>query len=35
MVIMHVKKNELSTKLIAEDFEKMSNDIILPLASFK
>ena len=35
MVIMHIKKNELSTKIIASDFDMTSNDIILPLPSFK
>ena len=35
MIIMHIKKNDLSTKIISEDFEKMTNDIILPLNSFK
>jgi len=35
MVIMHIKKNDLSTKIISDDFEKMTNDIILPLGSFK
>ena len=35
MVILHIKKNDLSTKIISDDFEKMSNDIILPLNSFK
>lgn len=32
---MHIKKNDMSTKIISSDFEKMSNDIILPLNSFK
>ena len=35
MVIMHIKKNELSTKIISSDFDNTSNDIILPLPSFK
>jgi hypothetical protein len=35
MVIMHIKKNDLSTKIISEDFNNTTNDIILPLASFK
>ena len=35
MVIMHIKKNDISTKIISSDFEKLSNDIILPLGSFK
>jgi len=35
MVIMHIKKNDLQQKLVASDFEKTSNDIMLPLSSFK
>jgi hypothetical protein len=35
MVIMHIKKNDISTKILSDDFEKQSNDIILPLSSFK
>lgn len=35
MVIMHIKKNDLSTKIISEDIEKHSKDLILPLSSFK
>ena len=35
MVVMHIKKNDLSTKILGSDFEKVSNDVILPLTSFK
>lgn len=35
MVVMHAKKNDLSTKLIADDLEKTNNDIVLPLSAFK
>ena len=35
MVIMHIKKNDIKAKIVASDFEKTSNDIMLPLSSFK
>ena len=35
MVIMHIKKNDIATKILSEDLEKQTNDIILPLSSFK
>lgn len=35
MVVMHVKKNDLQTKLLADDFDKITNDIVIPLSAFK
>lgn len=35
MVIMHIKKNDIATKILSDDLEKQTNDIILPLSSFK
>ena len=35
IVILHLKKNDLSTKIIAEDIEQQSTDIVLSLNSFK
>jgi hypothetical protein len=35
MVVMHIKKNDLSTKILGAEFDKVSNDVILPLNAFK
>ena len=35
MVIMHVKRNDLQQRLVASDFDKVTNDIVLPYANFK
>jgi hypothetical protein len=34
MVVMHAKKNDLSTKMIADDLDRI-NEIVLPLGAFR